>query len=50
MRRSDIIEQAQKEIEEERLRAAIDKEKDRIYKREGFWKKIFPFTITIKRR
>jgi hypothetical protein len=46
-----ITEQAHKELQEERFKEAVDKEKRRLRERDGrsFWQRIFPFVITIKR-
>ena len=45
----DIAEQAKKEVREELERKKIDAEKEKIYKRMGFWNKLMPFTINITR-
>lgn len=41
---------AREEIQEEDFDAAVAAEKTRIRKHVPFWHRIFPFTITIKRR
>ena len=46
----DIAQKAKEEVREEIERKKIDAEKARIYKRMGFWAKLIPFTITVRRK
>lgn len=45
-----IREQAQKELEEERYRAAVDKEKERLRNKKSLWDRIFPYKIIILKK
>jgi hypothetical protein len=42
-----IKQQAQKEINEELFRNAVEKEKERIRKKQTFWDKLIPFKIIV---
>lgn len=42
--------QAEKELEEERFRAAVDKYKERLKNKRSFWDIIFPFKIVILKK
>ena len=46
----DIIEQAKKEVAQERFRAAVEAEKSRLRLKRSLWDRIFPFTVTIRRK
>lgn len=48
----DIISQAKKELAEERYRAAVKQEKERLRAKAArpWWAKLFPWRITIERR
>ena len=48
----DVIKTARAELERERFRAAVEAEKAKLRERElrPWWRKIFPFVISIKRR
>ena len=45
-----IKEQAVEELDQERFEAAVEVEKERLRRHVPFWHKVFPFTITIRRR
>jgi len=40
---------AMQELAAEKFREEVEQEKARLRKRRGWWKKLFPFTITIRR-
>jgi hypothetical protein len=42
--------QARKEFTEERFRAAVEEEKVRLRTHRSLWDRIFPFTITVRRK
>lgn len=44
-----VIKQAKKELEEELFRIAVDKYKEKLYKRK-WWHKLIPFKLVIIRR
>lgn len=44
-----VIDTAKREIKEERFRAAVEHEKERL-RRQRWWHRLFPFVITITRR
>ena len=42
-----IEEQAQRELYEERFRAAVDKEKERLRNKKSIWDRVFPYKIIV---
>jgi hypothetical protein len=41
---------AEQELKEEQFRELVEKEKNKIKNRCGFWQRIFPFKVKIERR
>lgn len=50
MNLSKIKKIAERELKREQLRNLVDKEKEKLRRKDTFWSRIFPFKITIERR
>ena len=44
------LEQAKKEIEEEKFREAVEAEKEKLRHKRSFWEVVFPWTITVTKK
>lgn len=50
MHAGDVNRIAREEVEQERFRAAVEAEKSRLRTHRSLWDRLFPFTITIRRK
>lgn len=45
-----VRDQAEKEFKEEKFKKAVEREKERLARRENFWIRVFPWRLYIERR